>query len=98
MRQNAETGREKKVGSLMHEILDKLQLLHTNEYFHAAVQSADLKAAIDQLSEVESSLPDNSAKSVATYGSGAINVNTGSGKQYNNNLSGDDAQQTNTYN
>lgn len=90
-------GRQEKVESLMREILEKLELLRTNDYFSTAVASADLKTAIEQLSLVASSLPDDAANSFASYGTGAINANTGSGKQYNNNQSGANASQTITY-
>lgn len=91
-------GRGEKVEKLMEEILKKLQLLHTNRYFWEAARSEEeLNAAIEQLSKVTSSLPDNAAPSFLHSGRGAINANTGSGNQYNHNLSGDNNTQTNNY-
>lgn len=91
-------GRGKKVEKLMEEILEKLQLLHTNRYFWKAARSEeDLNAAISQLSKVTSSLPNDATSSFATFGRGALNANTGTGDQYNTNLSGDNNTQTNNY-
>lgn len=90
-------GRSKKVESLMEEILEKLSLLQANHYFQTAARSQDLDAALEQLSEVTSSLPDEAALVFSHSGRGAINANTGSGNQYNNNLSGDNNTQKNNY-
>lgn len=81
----------------MQEILHNLSMLHTSDYFETAVAPADLEAAIDRLSKVVSSLPEDAAASYSSFGSGPINANTEIGSQYNNTLSGNNAQQMNHY-
>jgi hypothetical protein len=81
----------------MKEILEKLDLLHKEDYFPNAVQSVDLKAAIKLLEEVDTSLPEQSGINFYNYGSGPQNSNTGTGTQNNNNISGSNGTQTNNY-
>jgi hypothetical protein len=58
-------GKKRKVEDLMKEILEKLQLLHTSRFFKSENEqknekkSKELEAAISQLSELPSSLPEN---------------------------------------
>lgn len=51
-------GRQEKMENLMKDILEKLDLLHKEDYFQSAVESVDLKAAIKLLEEVDASLPE----------------------------------------
>jgi phage/plasmid-associated DNA primase len=90
-------GRQEKVESLMKEILEKLDLLHKEDYFQNAVQSVDLKAAIKLLEEADASLPEQSEMNFNNYGSGPQNTNTGTGTQNNNTMSGPNSTQTNNY-
>lgn len=90
-------GRQEKVESLMKDILEKLDLLHKEDYFQNAAQSVDLKAAIKLLEEVDASLPEQSGINFYNYGSGPQNSNTGTGTQNNNNISGSNGTQTNNY-
>jgi phage/plasmid-associated DNA primase len=90
-------GRQEKVESLMKEILEKLDLLHKEDYFQNAIQSVDLKAAIKLLEEVDASLPEQSGINFYNSGSGPQNSNTGTGTQNNNNISGANGTQTNNY-
>lgn len=80
-------GKKHKVEGLMQEILEKLQLLHTHHYFKAAVDVSKIGAGIEELRTLESSDPDLDARYVNS-GSGPQNVHTGSGKQFNNTISG----------
>lgn len=82
-------GKKQKVEDLMKAILEQLQLLHTNHFFKIVAEenSEDLNAAIDDLSAVPSSLPDDEGR-FHHSGSGSMNVNTGSGSQTNNTISG----------
>jgi hypothetical protein len=90
-------GRQEKVESLMKEILEKLDLLHKEDYFQNAAQSVDLKAAIKLLEEVDASLPEQSGRVFNHYGSGPQNTNTGTGTQNNNTMSGPNGTQNNNY-
>lgn len=94
-------GKGRRVESLMQGILKDLDALATNQLFKTATQSqvAQLKEAIDQLSNVESSVPDsdfegsvtNTTQHIASGGTGyqSVNsgqdqkINSGSGKQFN---------------
>ena len=78
-----------KVEDLMKEILEKLQLLHTNQYFRSETEkrSSDLETAIAQLSDLPSSLPEDDGR-YSHSGSGSMNVNAGDGTQHNYNQSG----------
>lgn len=71
----------------MEEILEKLALLHTNDYFEAVVSAEDLRSAIAQLEEADPSLP--SGTTIISNGPGPIIANLSSGTQYNQNSSGD---------
>lgn len=86
-------GRQEKVESLMKEILEKLDLLHKEDYFQNAAQSEDLKAAIKLLEEVDS-LPEKSGTNFYNYGSGPQNSNISTGTQNNNTISGSNGSQT----
>lgn len=90
-------GRQEKVESLMKEILEKLDLLHKQDYFQHAVQTVDLKAAIKRLEEVDASLPESSEINFYNSGTGPQNNNTGTGTQNNNTMSGPNGTQTNNY-
>ena len=80
-------GKKRQVEGLMQEILEKLQLLHTHHYFKAAVDVSKIGAGIEELRTLESSDPDLDARYVNS-GSGPQNIHTGSGKQFNNTISG----------
>ncbi|KAK3192040.1 hypothetical protein K4F52_002085 [Lecanicillium sp. MT-2017a] len=84
-------GKGGRVETLMTGILGNLQLLATK--FPETVSrrgQENLTKAIEEVSKMEPSLPDGfeDAPSFAHYGSGAQNVNTGDGSQYNNNSTG----------
>ena len=81
--------KKRKVEDLMKDILEKLQLLHTNQFYKVVTEkrSADLEGAIQQLSELSPSLPDDEGR-YTHYGSGSMNVNPGGGTQHNYNQSG----------
>lgn len=80
-------GKKHKLESLTQEILEKLQLLHTYHFFKAAVEVSKIDAGIQDLRTVKSSLPDQDVKYVNS-GSGPQNIHSGSGKQFNNTISG----------
>ena len=82
-------GRKRKVEDLMKDILEKLQLLHANQSFKVVTErrSDDLDGAIQQLSELSPSLPDDDGR-YSHYGSGSMNINSGEGTQHNYNQSG----------
>jgi hypothetical protein len=90
-------GRQEKVESLMKEILEKLDLLHKQDYFQNAAQSVDLKAAIKLLEEADASLPEQSGTNIYNYGSGPQNSNISTGTQNNNTVSGSNGSQTINY-
>lgn len=81
-------GKKHKVESLMQEILEKLQLLHTQHYFQAAVDISKIRAGIEELRKVESSNPEDDDARYVNSGSGPQNIHRGSGKQFNNTISG----------
>ncbi|KAH7124656.1 WD domain-containing protein [Dactylonectria macrodidyma] len=91
-------GKAHRVETLMQGILRGLDALATNQLFKTATQSqmAQLKGAIDQLSNVKSSVPDSDfegsvTQNIASGGTGYQSVisgqghkiNSGSGKQFN---------------
>ncbi|KAH7124342.1 WD domain-containing protein [Dactylonectria macrodidyma] len=92
-------GKAHRVETLMQGILRGLDALATNQLFKTATRSqmAQLKDAIDQLSNVESSVPDSdfegsmtNSQNIASGGTGYLsvitgqghNINPGSGEQY----------------
>lgn len=81
-------GKGGRVETLMKGILDNLQLLTLKfpEVTSARGQT-NLTEAIKQVEKLDPSLPDGfeDIPSFAHYGSGAQNINTGPGSQYNNN-------------
>ena len=81
--------KKRKVEDLMKDILEKLQLLHTNQFYKIVTEgkSDELNGAIQQLSDLSTSLPDDDTHYIH-YGSGSMNVNTGKGTQHNYNQSG----------
>lgn len=81
-------GKKRKVEGLMQEILEKLQLLHTYHFFKAAVDVSKIDAGIQDLRTVKSSLPDQEDGKYVNSGSGPQNIHSGSGKQFNNTISG----------
>jgi hypothetical protein len=86
-------GKKHKVEDLMKEILEKLQLLHTSRFFKSENEqknekkSKELETAINQLSELPSSLPEDEGR-YSHYGSGAMFINPGLGTQHNYSQSG----------
>ncbi|OQO14029.1 hypothetical protein B0A48_00904 [Cryoendolithus antarcticus] len=81
-------GKKRKVEELMKEILEKLQLLHTHQFFKQVVGQTGLEDAIKELDAVEPSLPDDEGGKYVNTGSGPQNIHEGSGEQYNNTISG----------
>ncbi|KAL6406443.1 Ankyrin repeat, PH and SEC7 domain containing protein secG [Ilyonectria robusta] len=92
-------GKAHRVETLMQGILRGLDALATNQLFKTATRSqiTQLKEAIDQLSNVESSVPDSdfegsmaNSQNIASGGTGYLsvitgqghNINPGSGEQY----------------
>jgi hypothetical protein len=88
-------GREKKVEDLMTGILEQLQLLHASRFFKSELEerAVDIKAAIDKLSELGPSLPDDDGRFVHT-GSGPLNAYTGSGNNIYNQSGANSRQYT----
>jgi hypothetical protein len=86
-------GKKRKVEDLMKEILEKLQLLHTSRFFKSENEqknekkSKEFEAAISQLSELPSSLPENEGQ-YSHHGSGGMFINPGDGTQHNYSQSG----------
>lgn len=81
-------GKAQRVETLMQGILRGLDALATNRLFRTATQSqmAQLKEAIDQLSNVKSSVPDSdfdgsgtNTQNIASGGTGNMSVITGQG-------------------
>lgn len=84
-------GKGGRVESLIKGILDDLQLLTTTFPEVTTPRGKDqLAKAIEEVTEMEPSLPDGfeEAPTFAHFGSGAQNNNTGGGSQYNNNSTG----------
>ena len=81
----------------MKDILEKLDLLHTEDYFQDAAQSVDLKAAIKLLEELDASLPEQGGITFNNSGNGPQNNNTGEGTQNNNTVSGNNSTQNNNF-
>ena len=91
-------GRAKKVVDLMAGIMTNLQTLQTSRFFKDQLEKrdVDIKAALDKLSELGPSLPDDEG-TFRHSGSGAQNVNTGKGSQYNYNQSGKNSKMFNAH-
>ncbi|KFZ01814.1 hypothetical protein V500_00606 [Pseudogymnoascus sp. VKM F-4518 (FW-2643)] len=84
-------GKGGRVESLVGGILDNLQLLATRFPEVTTPRGKDqLAKAIEEVIEMDPSLPDGFEQmpAYAHYGSGAQNINTGAGPQYNNNSTG----------
>jgi hypothetical protein len=84
-------GKGGRIEDLVRGIIDSLQLMAINFPELASPRSKDqLGKAVQEVSKMEPSLPDGfeEAPAFAHYGSGAQNVNTGGGSQYNNNSTG----------
>jgi alkaline phosphatase len=84
-------GKGGRVESLVRGILDDLQLLATRFPEVATPRGKDqLAKAIEEVTRMEPSLPDGFEQmpAYAHYGSGAQNINTGSGTQHNNSGTG----------
>lgn len=92
--QSAMPGKKKRVEELMKEILEKLQLLQTNQYFKDTARSQKLEQALEELAQVPSSLPVEES-GYTHSGSGSMNINPGSGTQYNYSQSGESNRQFN---
>lgn len=88
-------GKKQKVETLMQEILAKLQLLHTYHYFKAAVDISRVNAAAEELSKAKSSDPEDGDAKYVNTGSGPQNIHRGSGKQFNNTISGGEGNSQN---
>ncbi|KAK5113792.1 hypothetical protein LTR62_003176 [Meristemomyces frigidus] len=76
--------KKRKVEYSMKEMLEKLQVLHTIE---AEKRSAEVEAAIQHLSELPPSLPEDDSR-YSHSGAGPMNVNAGGGIQKNYSQSG----------
>lgn len=94
--QSAMPGKKRKVEELMKEILEKLQLLHTNQFFKDSTRSGQLSQALEELAQVPSSLPEPDGR-YHHSGSGSMNVNPGSGTQYIYSQSGESNRQFNAH-
>ncbi|GKU23142.1 unnamed protein product [Fusarium langsethiae] len=83
-------GKARRVENLMQGLLRGLDSLATNQLFKTATQSqiAQLKKAIDQLSNVESSVPDSEFDSPGTNSQHIASGGTG----YQSNITGQDHQ------
>ncbi|KAM0704421.1 hypothetical protein Q7P35_008655 [Cladosporium inversicolor] len=77
-----------KVESMMQEMLEKLQLLHTHHSFTSAIDVVKLEAGVKEMKNVEPSIPQDDAGKFIHSGTGSINVNSGDGEQYNNSITG----------
>ena len=91
-------GRAKKVVDLMAGIMTNLQTLQTSRCFKDQLEKrdVDIKAALDRLSELGLSLRDDDG-TFRHSGSGAQNINTGEGSQYNYNQSGKNSKMFNAH-
>jgi hypothetical protein len=91
-------GRAKKVVDLMAGIMTNLQTLQTSRFFKDQLEKreVDIKAALDKLSELGPSLQDDEG-TFRHSGSGAQNINTGKGAQYNYNQSGKNSKMFNAH-
>ena len=89
-------GRAKKVVDLMASIMTKLQTLQTSRFFKDQLEKrdVDIKAELDKLSQLGPSLQEDEG-TFRHSGSGAQNVNTGKGSQYNYNQSGKNSKMFN---
>lgn len=76
-------GKKRRVEELMKDMLEKLQLLHTNQFFRMATESRarDLDGAIQRLATLPPSLPDGAAGRVDYHVAGSMNLNAGAGTQ-----------------
>ena len=84
-------GKGGRVESLIKGILDDLQLLATKfPEVKSSMGKDQLANAIEEVTKMEPSLPDDFEQmpAYAHYGSGAQNINTGSGTQHNNSGTG----------
>jgi hypothetical protein len=91
-------GRAKKVVDLMAGIMTNLQTLQTSRFFKDQLEKrdVDIKAALDELSELGPSLQDDEG-TFRHSGSGAQNINTCKGAQYNYNQSGKNSKMFNAH-
>ncbi|TKX23130.1 hypothetical protein C1H76_4678 [Elsinoe australis] len=87
--QAAVSGKKRKVEDLMKDILQKLQLLHTSQFFGDETKkwSDSIRDAIARLEELPSSLGEEDGR-YTHYGSGSMNINSGKGTQHNYSQSG----------
>ena len=92
--QSVMPGKKRKVEDLMKEILQKLELLHTNHFFKDAARCQKLKAAVEVLSKIPPSLTEEDSR-YHHSGSGSLNVNAGDGTQRNYTQSGGSGRQYN---
>lgn len=91
-------GRAKRVVDLMASIMTNLQTLQTSRFFKDQLEKrdVDIRAALDRLSELGPSLQDDEG-TFRHSGSGAQNINTGKGAQYNYNQSGKNSKMFNAH-
>ncbi|WPG99032.1 Hypothetical protein R9X50_00183700 [Acrodontium crateriforme] len=82
-------GKKSKVEHLMSDILNSLQLLQAKQIFKEAVaqHSTDLGEAIQEMSDIQSSLPEEDAR-YNQSGSGPMNINGSTDTQNNYTQSG----------
>ena len=91
-------GLARKVVDLMAGIMTNLQTLQTSRFFKDRLErrDVDIKAALDKLSELGPSLQDDEG-TFRHSGSGAQNINTGKGDQYNYNQTGKNSKMFNAH-
>jgi hypothetical protein len=89
-------GRAKKVVGLMTSIMTNLQTLQTSRFFKDQLEKRDIKSALNKLSELGPYLDDEESTFRHT-GSGAQNIDTGKGSQYNYNQSGKNSKMFNAH-
>ena len=59
--QTLKPGKSRRAEDLMKEVLEKLQLLHVNRFFKDGITSQKLDEALDDITKVPSSLPDENS-------------------------------------
>jgi hypothetical protein len=95
---SAKPGRSQKVEMLMKEVLEKLGLLQNYHVFKNMVTPANLNTAIQELNDIEPSVPDEQLSQYAHYGCGPMNIHAGEGEQNNKTQTGANSQMYNISN
>lgn len=90
-------GRGDKVEDLFRDILDTLQTLQAYHIFKNIIPLEDLMAAIDEIDNVESSIPDTNSTTIYSSGPGAL-FNNGLGELKSKQQYGDGNYQAETMN